>query len=447
MGRGLWACGPAGLLHALWLPLADRSGCFPSWPMEHLLCRWGWHLPEGVAGRGLGSRSFLHQLATSAVMHDASYYCPLSLAGASSAALLSVLGSLLGPQSLALLRQRLPPGPSRLAAMGGQTGSSTAAVGGERGAPPSSSAATRPAAAGANSSVPSANMPGSSSSGQDGGGRCVAGSVGWELEAILYHPGSLPGKAIAPVRIMWLPWGSSTTAGAGSAAAGFIPNGAGSGGADRAAAAMDLDMDLPAAASGGSGEGKAAQPVWGGSDGARPEEVKLCIWVHATAAGEALRALQQAAAAGALAMASTAGGGVPADHSGPLVPEHSQGVRVGALNLRRVELRGAAASRVLACALFTHTAQQELTAPAQQQQQQQEELAGVGGARPSGAAAAVASGKAGKSGGAARVVPLPPVLRQLQGGQALQLALADPRLAKPVALGSASATLLPGKLH
>ena len=40
---------------------------------------YGWVLPAGAAGQGRGSRSFVHSTRSAALMHDASYLCPLLL--------------------------------------------------------------------------------------------------------------------------------------------------------------------------------------------------------------------------------------------------------------------------------------------------------------------------------------------------------------------------------
>ncbi|KAK9829054.1 hypothetical protein WJX72_003659 [[Myrmecia] bisecta] len=53
--------------------------------------RWGHVLAEGAVGKGLGSRAFLAALKTGTVLHDASYWCPLELAG-SQDDLVAVLG-------------------------------------------------------------------------------------------------------------------------------------------------------------------------------------------------------------------------------------------------------------------------------------------------------------------------------------------------------------------
>ena len=42
-------------------------------------CSYGWLLPAGAAGQGRGTRSFVHVTKASALMHDASYLCPLLL--------------------------------------------------------------------------------------------------------------------------------------------------------------------------------------------------------------------------------------------------------------------------------------------------------------------------------------------------------------------------------
>lgn len=155
-------------------------------------------------------------------------------------------------------------------------------------------------------------------------------------------------------------------------------------------------MDVDAAGSGG-GSGS------GGS-------VQACVWVHPAAAGEAHTALIQVAA--------------------------FIQVSIEALNVRRLELRGGAADTALAVALAGATAsgigsagsskrgsrrqQQGLQAVAAQQQQQQEP--GQQAALPP--------------------PPLPLALARLQHGDAVQLLLPDPRLCKPVALGSAPGSLL-----
>ncbi|KAL3145711.1 hypothetical protein ABBQ32_003243 [Trebouxia sp. C0010 RCD-2024] len=46
-----------------------------------ILTRWGHLLPEGLVGKGLGSRAFLHTLKSGFVMHDSSYSCPIELRG------------------------------------------------------------------------------------------------------------------------------------------------------------------------------------------------------------------------------------------------------------------------------------------------------------------------------------------------------------------------------
>ena len=49
-------------------------------------------LPEGLVGKGLGSRAFLHALKSGFVMHDSSYSCPVELRGSTQ-----VLQQLLEP--------------------------------------------------------------------------------------------------------------------------------------------------------------------------------------------------------------------------------------------------------------------------------------------------------------------------------------------------------------
>lgn len=44
--------------------------------------RWGYVLAEGLPGRGRGSRAALAELRGGALLHDASYWRPVQLAGA-----------------------------------------------------------------------------------------------------------------------------------------------------------------------------------------------------------------------------------------------------------------------------------------------------------------------------------------------------------------------------
>jgi hypothetical protein len=93
------------------------------------------------------------------------------------------------------------------------------------------------------------------------------------------------------------------------------------------------------------------------------------------------------------------------------------------LNLRRLEIRGGAADKALAVALAGATARGSSGSSSQQQQDAQQQPA--------------------DRHVAAAVPPLPAALAGLQHGAAVQLLLSDPRLRKPVALGSAAASLLP----
>lgn len=62
------------------MPSKSISDDFWSLPSNSFLCRsYGWVLPAGAAGQGRGSRSFVHVARSSALMHDASYLCPLLL--------------------------------------------------------------------------------------------------------------------------------------------------------------------------------------------------------------------------------------------------------------------------------------------------------------------------------------------------------------------------------
>ena len=171
----------------------------------------------------------------------------------------------------------------------------------------------------------------------------------------------------------------------------LLPSSGGSLGSTSSGAAMEVDAE-------------------DGASGA--SHVQACLWVHPAAAAEAHAALRQAAA-------------------GPQVC-------LEVPNVRRLELRGGAADTALAVALAGATAsgiasssgsgggrgtvrkqqQQKRAAAAQQhqhEQQQQEALPPP---------------------------PLPPALAGMGHGDAVQLQLPDPRLCKPVALGSAAGSLL-----
>lgn len=330
----------------------------------HPACRWGWHLPEGAAGRGLGSRSFAHQLRTGAVVHDASYWCPVHLAG-ESRALLGLLRSMLSPQDSATVAQ-LAVGAAAAPAHHQQEQKQGASSGG-----------------------------GSSSA----GGGCGSG-CGGEVEAMLHHAGAFPQRAIGPVRIMRLP-GSRDTATAASPAAA-------AGGAGESEGIVPMDTDSP---------GGDASPA------AQEQLLQLCIWVHAAAAAAAVAALKEAAAAACPALPAAAlatPGQRPrsdvdaAASSVAQVEEPGQcQLEVGVLDLRRLEVRGGAADRALAAALFAHHTQRQ---QGQGQQEPQE-----------------------------RSAALSPAVQRLGDGGALRLLLPDPRLAKPVLLGSATASLLTGE--
>ena len=70
----------------------------------------GWVLPEGEPGRGRGSRSFLRRLeksSTAAILHDASYWCPLSMTGPSLQAIFNCLKQSVDPRTAADLAHKL----------------------------------------------------------------------------------------------------------------------------------------------------------------------------------------------------------------------------------------------------------------------------------------------------------------------------------------------------
>lgn len=332
----------------------------------HPACRWGWHLPEGVAGRGLGSRSFAHQLRTGAAVHDASYWCPVQLNG-DSRALLGLLRSMLSPQDSAAVAQ-LAAGAAAAPAHHQQQQNQGASSSGD-----SSSAV----------------------------GGCGSG-CGGEVEAVLHHAGAFPQRPIGPVRIMRLP-GSRDTATAASPAAA-------AGGAGKSEGIGPMDTDGP---------GGDASPA------AQEQPLQLCIWVHAAAAAAALAALKEAAPA-ACAASPAAALATPGQRPRSDVDAAASSVaqveepgrcqlEVGVLDLRRLEVRGGAADRALAAALFAHHTQRQ-QGQGQGQQEPQE-----------------------------RSAALSPAVQRLGNGDALRLLLPDPRLAKPVALGSATASLLAGE--
>ncbi|KAJ7982505.1 Ribonucleases P/MRP protein subunit POP1 [Quillaja saponaria] len=62
---------------------------------------WGFHLPQGLQGRGRGSRALLKRFRQGVLVHDASYYSAVQLEGPEDS-LLSVLKMVLVPSPLAL---------------------------------------------------------------------------------------------------------------------------------------------------------------------------------------------------------------------------------------------------------------------------------------------------------------------------------------------------------
>lgn len=145
-----------------------------------------------------------------------------------------------------------------------------------------------------------------------------------------------------------------------------------------------------------------------GEGGASASHVQACLWVHPAAAAEAHAALQQAVGAG---------------------PQ----VSLAVINVRRLELRGGAADTALAVALAGATASGIASGSssdggrgARRKQQRQQHAA----AAPQEQQEALPP------------PPLPQALAGLGHGDAVQLLLPDPRLCKPVALGSAAGSLL-----
>lgn len=145
--------------------------------------------------------------------------------------------------------------------------------------------------------------------------------------------------------------------------------------------------------------------------------MQACLWVHPAAAAEAYAALK----------AAQQQTGSPAS--------------LAVLNVRRLELRGGAADTALAVALAGATAS-GIAAPnngshgrrRSSRHQQHRQQAGQQAAEQAAAQQAQQD--------ALPPPPLPPPLVGLQHGEAVQLLLPDPRLCKPVALGSAAAGLL-----
>ncbi|KAL4434275.1 hypothetical protein ABPG75_000716 [Micractinium tetrahymenae] len=224
------------------------------------------------------------------------------------------------------------------------------------------------------------------SSGSSGGG------WGWEQEVLLHHPVRYPAGAICPARLLLLPCAGGS-----------------SGGSRGVGAPQAMDAEGP-----GSSAAAAAAPAPAPAPGVPASaEVQACLWVHPAAAAEAHAALRSAVER-------------QQQGSGP------DGVSLAVVDLRRLELRGGTADAALAVALAGATAggvqqqlaQQRFDGQQQAQQGQQGQEKGRGLAAPG--------------------LPLPPPLAWMEHGDAVQVLLRDPRLQKPVQLGSAAGTLLPG---
>lgn len=147
--------------------------------------------------------------------------------------------------------------------------------------------------------------------------------------------------------------------------------------------------------------------------------MQACLWVHPAAAAEAYAALKAAA------------------------QQTGSSASLAVLNVRRLELRGGAADTALAVALAGATASgiappnNGSHARARSSRHQQHRQQGA-----QQAAGQAAAQQAQQQQDALPPPPLPPPLLGLQHGEAVQLLLPDPRLCKPVALGSAAAGLL-----
>lgn len=113
---------------------AKRLSMVPTWN--------GWMLPEGESGRGRGTRAFVRKLSTGAVIHDASYWCPVLLSGP-VAAVTSRLNLIIDPKIVNLLALQL--------------------------------------------------------------GMSYSKTIGCEIEAMLHEMDCFPLKALAPVRLLALP--------------------------------------------------------------------------------------------------------------------------------------------------------------------------------------------------------------------------------------------------
>jgi ribonuclease P/MRP protein subunit POP1 len=99
-------------------------------------------LPEGESGRGRGTRAFVRKLSTGAVIHDASYWCPVLLSGPFTA-VTRCLNIIIDPEIVKLLAVQL--------------------------------------------------------------GMRVSNSIGCEIEAMLHEMHCFPAKALSPVKILALP--------------------------------------------------------------------------------------------------------------------------------------------------------------------------------------------------------------------------------------------------
>lgn len=220
------------------------------------------------------------------------------------------------------------------------------------------------------------------------------GSWGWEQDVLLHHPGRYPARAICPAQLLLLPPCASGGSAAGSAGDGV----------------QAMDVETPASAATATGGLQAA------------EAMQACLWVHPAAAAAAHSALRLAAAQ----QEQQASG--PGD------------VGLAVLDLRRLELRGGGADAALAAAMAGATAggvQQQLAGQRFEEQQAQAARQPAQQAQP---AAQQGPGRAAPG----LLLPLPSPLAQMQHGDAVQVLLADPSLRRPVQLGSAAGSLLPG---
>ena len=109
-----WAGGVLADLHGT-LGMLVLTHRHPRHSLPHPLTlrSYGWLLPAGAAGQGRGSRSLVHVAQASALMHDASYLCPLLLrwAGGRSRA------GAAGPRHCRRAALRLPGWPAQLASV------------------------------------------------------------------------------------------------------------------------------------------------------------------------------------------------------------------------------------------------------------------------------------------------------------------------------------------